>query len=65
MSYTVRGVGYLLRRLEYSPQVPAHRALERDEEQIAGWAQRGWANIKASRWPGAPGSSSSMRPGGI
>jgi len=29
VSYTVRGVGYLLRRLDYPPQVPAHRALER------------------------------------
>lgn len=54
VSYTVRG-GYLLRRLDYAPQVPAHRALERDEEQIAGWAQRGWANIKASRRLGRVG----------
>jgi putative transposase len=64
VSYTVRGVGYLLRRLDYSPQVPAHRALERDEEQAAGWGQRVWPNIKASRRPGMPGSSSSMSPDG-
>ncbi|MFI6451461.1 transposase [Streptosporangium amethystogenes] len=64
VSYTVRGVGYLLTRLEYSPQVPAHQALERDEEKIARWQKRGWANIKVSRRPGAPGSSSSTSPGG-
>lgn len=64
VSYTVRGVGYLLRRLGFSPQVPAHRAAERDEEQVAGWGKRVWPNIKASRRPGMPGSSSSTSPDG-
>jgi hypothetical protein len=31
--YTLRGVSYLLRRIGFTPQVPAHRAVERDEEK--------------------------------
>ncbi|MEV0093701.1 winged helix-turn-helix domain-containing protein [Streptomyces sp. NPDC050738] len=30
--YTLRGVSYLLQRLGRSPQVPAHRAVERDDQ---------------------------------
>ena len=32
--YTLRGVSYLLHRMGYSPQVPVHRATERDEKAI-------------------------------
>ncbi len=35
--YTLRGTSYLLHRLGYSPQVPVHRAVERDEDAIAAW----------------------------
>ncbi|WP_443735435.1 IS630 family transposase [Streptomyces flavotricini] len=35
--YTPRGVSYLLHRLGWSPQVPAHRAVERDEQAVARW----------------------------
>jgi transposase len=37
VSYTLRGVSFLLHRLGFSPQVPAHRAFERDEDAIAAW----------------------------
>jgi transposase len=37
VSYTVRGTAYLLHRLGFSPQVPVHRAAERDEDAIAAW----------------------------
>jgi putative transposase len=30
--YTLRGTSYLLHRIGFSPQVPAHRAVERDED---------------------------------
>jgi hypothetical protein len=33
--YTLRGVSYLLHRNGFTPQVPAHRAAERDEAAIA------------------------------
>ena len=36
-SYTLRGMSFLLHRIGYSPQVPVHRAVERDEAAIAGW----------------------------
>jgi transposase len=40
--YTLRGVSYLLHRMGFSPQVPAHRAVERDEEAIATWRREAW-----------------------
>jgi transposase len=44
--YTPRGVAYLLRRMGWSPQVPAHRAAERDEEEIATWVKEVWPDLK-------------------
>ncbi|MFI1712256.1 winged helix-turn-helix domain-containing protein [Streptomyces litmocidini] len=35
--YTPRGGLYLLHRLSWSPQVPAHRAVEREEQAVARW----------------------------
>lgn len=40
--YTLRGVSYLLHRMGFSPQVPAHRAVERDEDAIATWRRETW-----------------------
>ena len=45
-SYTPRGVSYLLHRLGFSPQVPAHRAAERDEAKIAQWRDQTWAKTR-------------------
>jgi putative transposase len=45
VSYTLRGTSYLLHRLEFSPQVPAHRAAERDETKIAEWRTQVWAKV--------------------
>jgi putative transposase len=42
--YTLRGVSYLLHRMGFSPQVPAHRAVERDEQAIATWRKEAWAS---------------------
>jgi transposase len=44
--YTVRGTSYLLRRLGYAPQVPVHRAAERDEQAIAAWKIATWVNLR-------------------
>lgn len=46
VSYTLRGVSYLLHRLGYSPQVPVHRAFERDEDAIAEWRTATWAKVR-------------------
>ena len=44
--YTLRGMSYLLHRLGYSPQVPVHRAVERDEDAIAAWRTQTWAKVR-------------------
>jgi transposase len=46
VSYTLRGVSFLLHRLGFSPQVPAHRAFERDEDAIAAWRSATWAKVR-------------------
>lgn len=52
------GVWKLLKRLEFSWQVPARQASERDEEAIAGWVAAQWPRVKKTRPSGARGSSS-------
>jgi putative transposase len=62
--YTPRGVSYLLHRLGWSPQVPVHRAVERDEEVIAQWVAQTWPRIKrrGATWgPGCAGRTNRAR----
>ncbi len=44
--YTLRGTSYLLHRIGFSPQVPMHRAVERDEKAIAAWRTETWAKVR-------------------
>jgi putative transposase len=44
--YTVRGATYLLHRLGFSAQVPAHRAAERDDADVEAWRESTWPEIK-------------------
>jgi transposase len=44
--YTLRGTSYLLHRMGYSPQVPVHRAAERDEAAIATWRDVTWVKLR-------------------
>jgi transposase len=46
VSYTLRGVSFLLHRMGFTPQVPAHRAAERDEAAIAAWRAVTWAKAR-------------------
>src|SRR4051794_10078229 len=46
VSYTLRGVSYLLHRMGYSQQVPLRRAIERDPEAIASWHRRRWPSVR-------------------
>ena len=39
-------VGRLMHSLNWSPQKPERRALERDEEKIQRWKQKDWPRIK-------------------
>ena len=63
IGYTAQGVSKLLRRHGWSVQVPAHRALERDDAAIRVWKQQVWPEIKAPRRTWAPTSASRTRPG--
>lgn len=45
--YTLRGVSLLLHRMGFSPQMPAHRPIERDEDQITEWRKQAWQQAKA------------------
>ena len=46
--YHPRHIGRLLKRLNWSPQKPAHRASQRDEEAIERWRTATWEGIKKS-----------------
>jgi transposase len=61
IGYTIEGVGKLLRRHGWSVQVPARRAMERDEQAIATWEQEVWSAVKPPRRTWAPTSASRMK----
>jgi transposase len=46
VTYTLRGVSYLLHRIGYSQQVPTRRAIEPDPEAIASWHRRRWPSVR-------------------
>jgi transposase len=62
VDYTLAGMDLLLHRIGWSVQVPARRAAERDEAQIARWREETWPVIKGRRRTWAPGSASKTNP---
>lgn len=60
--YTLQGVRKLLIRNGFSCQVPARRAMERDEEAITGWVKETWPQVEAPRRHSTRGSSSRTSP---
>ncbi len=44
--YTLRGTSYLPHRIGFRPQVPTHRAIERDEAAITAWRTETWAKVR-------------------
>jgi transposase len=62
VEYTLAGMDVLLHRIGWSVQVPARRAAERDEEQIARWREETWPVVKKRRRTWAPGSASRTSP---
>src|SRR3954469_21173664 len=62
VDYTLPGVDLLLHRLGWSVQVPARRATERNDGQIAAWREETWPQIKRVRGTWAPGLSSRTSP---
>ncbi|MET9839538.1 winged helix-turn-helix domain-containing protein [Streptomyces virginiae] len=58
--HTPRGVWYLLHRLGWSPQVPAHRAVERDERAVKRSRTEQWSRVRgrpSGRRASGPASS--------
>ena len=45
--YTLRGVSILLHRIGFSPQVPKHRPVERNENAVATWRREVWPQAKS------------------
>jgi transposase len=62
VSYSLKGAALLLHRMGWSPQVPIHRAAERDELAIVAWRKKTWPTVKGSRAGWARGSASATRP---
>ncbi|WP_371655866.1 MULTISPECIES: winged helix-turn-helix domain-containing protein [unclassified Streptomyces] len=59
---TLSAIAQMLRRHGWSHQVPARRALERDEEKVTGWVKDTWPQVEGPRRRSGPGSSSKTRP---
>jgi transposase len=57
VDYHVDHVSRLLHDLGWSPQKPARRAVERDEQAIRRWVREDWPRVKKT--PGAAGRRSS------
>ncbi|MFG2716676.1 winged helix-turn-helix domain-containing protein [Streptomyces goshikiensis] len=62
-SMTLSGISQMLRRHGWSHQLPARRAVERDEAAVAGWVKDVWPRLEPRRRCSGPGSSSRTRPG--
>jgi transposase len=62
VSYSLKGVALLLHRMGWSPQVPIHRAAERDEQGVTVWRKKTWPTVKGSRAGWARGSASATKP---
>lgn len=61
-SYTVQGVAALLKRHGWSCQVPARRAVERDDAAVAGWVKGTWPDVEGPWRRSGHGSSSRTKP---
>jgi putative transposase len=59
---SLQTVAVLLHRMGWSPQQPVHRAVERDEQAIAGWRRWRWPAVKGSRAGWARRSASPTSP---
>lgn len=62
VSYHKGHVARLLKKLRWSPQVPAQRAVQRDEAAIERWQKEVWPALKKKPTSRAGRSSSSTKP---
>ncbi|MEN2424344.1 winged helix-turn-helix domain-containing protein [Streptomyces rimosus] len=61
-SYTVQGVAVLLKRHGWTCQMPTRRAVERDEQTVAGWVKGTWPQVEGTGRHATPASSLRTRP---
>ncbi|MGX1976920.1 IS630 family transposase [Streptomyces kronopolitis] len=52
VSYSVSGATRLMHRLGFSPQAPARRVAERDEQAVTTWKEATWREVKGHGRPG-------------
>jgi transposase len=58
LTYSLAGVWKLLKRHGWSCQVPARRAIERDEDAVVVWKTEVWPAVEQPRRTWVPGSAS-------
>jgi transposase len=63
VSFSVSGATRLMRRLGFTPQQPARRAVQRYDAAVAAWKETTWPEIKRRRPRSVDGSASRTRPG--
>jgi transposase len=63
VSHSLKGVALVPHRMGWTPQVPVHRAAERDDDAVATWRKSTWPRVKGSRAGWVRGSASPTRPG--
>lgn len=62
LAFSLKGMSLVLRRMRWTPQVPRHRAAQRDEQAIAKWRRYTWPAIKDQRAGWARGSALPTKP---
>ncbi|MFF2511828.1 winged helix-turn-helix domain-containing protein [Streptomyces sp. NPDC058086] len=60
---TLSAIAQMLHRHGFSHQVPARRAVERDEEAVTGWVKEAWPQVETPWRHSGPGCASKTRPG--
>jgi transposase len=63
VEYNANYLARKLRSLDWTPQVPAPRPRERDDDLVAAWLARDWPRIKKRLAESGPKSSSSTKRG--
>jgi transposase len=61
-SMTLSAIAQMLHRHGFSHQVPARRALERNEEAVTGWVKETWPRVETPWRRSEPGFASKTRP---
>ncbi|MFC8988761.1 winged helix-turn-helix domain-containing protein [Streptomyces sp. NPDC056956] len=64
LAYSVSVATRLMHRLGFTPQTPARRAAERNEQAVTAWREGTWPEVKGPGRPPAAGSASRTRPAG-